>query len=403
MRDSNIVSLSADGGVQIKEMELNALLEVTQAINNNLSESALYKIYKFTLLGNLGIGNLALFVLDDDWTCKVSFGTQADFTSMHLPESFHTLNESRGLSTADVGFEEFGQVFPVMHKQKLLAVLFIGNLPETTNTTFLMALTNIIIVAIENKKLARRELEQEAFRKEMEIARQVQHFLFPKDLPCTDQLDIAASYFPHNEVGGDYYDYIPIDDDQFLVCIADVSGKGVPAALLMSNFQASLRMLLRKTDDFNEIVAELNRQVHRNGNGEIFITFFAAIYNYSTGVLRYVNCGHNPPILRYREELEMLEDGTTVLGMFDPLPFFTEGQTLLEETFSLYSYTDGITETLNEHDEEFGQERFVELVKACCRNDLTGFNKKVIASLDEFRGNIPYKDDITLLTCKVTV
>ncbi|MEQ9300595.1 MAG: PP2C family protein-serine/threonine phosphatase [Cyclobacteriaceae bacterium] len=403
MIDQKATSLSPKEDLQIKQMELNALLEVTQAINNNLAESALYKIYRFTLLGNLGIGKLSLFVLDQEWTCKVSFGTKVDYSDHHLPESYHELNASRATNQSDTGFEEFGQLFPIMHKQKLLAVLFIGNLPETANTTFLMALTNIIIVAIENKKLARRELEQEAFRKEMEIARQVQHFLFPKDLPSTDILDIAASYFPHNEVGGDYYDYIPIDDDQFLVCIADVSGKGVPAALLMSNFQASLRMLLRKTDDFEEIVFELNRQVNRNGNAEIFITFFAAIYNYSTQKLRYVNCGHNPPILRMGEELSLLEVGTTVLGMFDPLPFFTEGNVDIVDTFSIYSYTDGITETLNEEDEEFGQERFIDLVKACCKNDLAGFNKKVISTLDEFRGATPYKDDITLLTCKVSV
>ncbi|MEM8895195.1 MAG: PP2C family protein-serine/threonine phosphatase [Bacteroidota bacterium] len=403
MREGNMTTTIPDSGLKIKEMELNALLEVTQAINNNLSEDSLYKIYKFTLLGNLGVRKLALYVLDDKWECKVNFGTSKSYTDEELPESYHILKEAWTINDADLGFEEFTEVLPILHKKKLLAVVFIGDLPDMASSTFLMALTNIIIVAIENKKLARRELQQEAFRKEMEIARQVQHFLFPKDLPSTDQLDIAASYFPHNEVGGDYYDYISINNDEFLVCIADVSGKGVPAALLMSNFQASLRMLLRKTDDFNEIVAELNRQVHRNGNGEIFITFFAAIYNYKARVLRYVNCGHNPPIFRTGDELSMLEDGTTVLGMFDPLPFFTEGQMPIEGTFSIYSYTDGITETLNEEDEEFGQDRFMDMVKECCQNDLAGFNKKVIAGLDEFRGDTPYKDDITLLTCKVTV
>lgn len=403
MTDQNASSLGTRGDLQIKQMELNALLEVTQAINNNLSESDLYKIYRFTLLGNLGIGKLALFVFDEDWICKVSFGSKQNYSTQHLPEIYHQLHKARAIGTSDAGFEEFGQVFPVMHKQKLLAVLFIGNLPETTNTTFLMALTNIIIVAIENKKLARRQLEQEAFRKEMEIARQVQQFLFPKELPCNGRLEIAASYFPHHEVGGDYYDYVPIDDDQFLVCIADVSGKGVPAALLMSNFQASLRMLLRKTDALDEIVNELNKQVNRNGNAEIFITCFAAIYNYKTGQLRYANCGHNPPILHTQDDLVLLEDGTTVLGMFDPLPFFTQGALTMSNSFSMYSYTDGVTETLSESDEEFGQERFIQLVHSCCKNDLAGFNDAVIDALDQFRGTVPFKDDITLLTCKVNV
>ena len=107
---------------------------------------------------------------------------------------------------------------------------------------FIQALSNIIIVAIENKKLVRKQLPQESFRKEFEIASDVQQFLFPDKLPNTDLLKIEASYFPHDMVGGDYYDYIPINKNQFLICVADVSGKGIPAALMMSNFQASLNV-----------------------------------------------------------------------------------------------------------------------------------------------------------------
>jgi sigma-B regulation protein RsbU (phosphoserine phosphatase) len=103
---------------------------------------------------------------------------------------------------------------------------------------FIQALSNIIIVAIENKKLARKQLEQEAFRKELEIASDVQQFLFPDKLPNTERLKMEASYLPHDLVGGDYYDFIPINKNQFLLCVADVSGKGIPAALMMSNFQA---------------------------------------------------------------------------------------------------------------------------------------------------------------------
>ena len=134
---------------------------------------------------------------------------------------------------------------------------------------FIQALSNIIIVAIENKKLANKQLAQEAFRKELEIASDVQQFLFPESLPNTDILKVEASYLPHDIVGGDYYDYIPINKNQFLICIADVSGKGIAAALMMSNFQASLRTLcFSQTPNLTDIIEALNFQVLENTKGE---------------------------------------------------------------------------------------------------------------------------------------
>jgi sigma-B regulation protein RsbU (phosphoserine phosphatase) len=391
--------------LKLKELELNALLEITRSINNNLSEAALYKIYHFTLLASFDIKKLALYVFDSEWHCKVNFGTKNDYRNIPLPDHFR-----QGFDLAEyklqeqTQFKEFGIVFPVLHKTTLLAVVFIGQLKNEATTNFLEAITNIILVAIENKKLAKRELERESFRKEMEIARQVQQFLFPKNLPKTNQLEIAAAYQPHHEVGGDYYDYIPIDKDQFMVCIADVSGKGVPAALLMSNFQASLRTLLKKTSDLLEIIHYLNDQIRENGNGEIFITFFGAIYNTNTHTLRYVNCGHNPSVLYIPEtqQTSLLEVGTTVLGMFNPLPFISMEELNNLSNFSLFNYTDGITETQNADNEEFGIQRYIDLVTMHQNKEISVFNDTVIEELTKFKGEKTFKDDLTLLSCKMS-
>lgn len=391
--------------LKLKELELNALLEITRSINNNLSEAALYKIYHFTLLASFDIKKLALYVFDNEWHCKVNFGTKNDYRTIPLPDHFHQgFNIAEYKLQEQTQFKEFGIVFPVLHKTTLLAVVFIGQLKNEATTTFIEAITNVVLVAIENKKLVKRDLERESFRKEMEIARQVQQFLFPKDLPKTKQLEIAAAYQPHHEVGGDYYDYIPIDKDQFMVCIADVSGKGVPAALLMSNFQASLRTLLRKTSDLIEIVHYLNEQIRENGNGEIFITFFAAIYNTNSHTLRYVNCGHNPSVLYYNstQKTTLLEVGTTVLGMFNPLPFISMGELTDLSNFSLFHYTDGITETKNANDDEFGINRYIDLVKKHHNEDISVFNDTVIDELTKFKGEKAFEDDLTLLSCKMS-
>lgn len=393
----------------LKELELNALLEVTQAINNNLPEESLYKIYKFTLLADFNVRKLALFVFGEKWECKVNFGVSNDFCQNNLPHDFSDLTKAVELKNRDGNFGEFDLAIPVLHKKRLLAVVFVGELKKDglgeimrSGTTFLEALTNIILVAIENKKLASKQLEQEAYKKEMEIAKQVQQFLFPKDLPSGKGLDIAAKYLPHKDVGGDYYDYIPLSKGKFIICIADVSGKGVPAALMMSNFQASLRTLVRKTEDLKEMVEDLNDQINFSGNGEIFITFFIALFDSGSEVLEYINCGHNPPVISLNGgNAQLLDKGTTVLGMFCPLPFNTLGTFEGIKGFNLFCYTDGLTESVNDNDDEFGAER----IEGTFSRNLTvspdEMNNYILNEVDKFRGDNAYRDDVTLLTCRV--
>lgn len=395
---------------KLKELELNALLEITQAINNNLPEASLFKIYDFTLRGNLRIQKMALYVLDNTWKCTVNFGTTMDCFAQPLDESFLENKMLTEIEGRDDVFGEFDFLIPVYHKAKILAIVFIGGIPggddedtKKSSVRFIQALSNIIIVAIENKKLARQQLEQEALRKELEIASDVQQFLFPDKLPYGTGLKIEASYLPHDRVGGDYYDYIPINENQFLVCIADVSGKGIPAALMMSNFQASLRTLVRQTPNLVEIVNELNYQVLENAKGEKFITFFAAIYDHKLKTLVYINSGHNPPFLVTKKGVEQLDEGSTVLGAIHPLPFVNEGFITDLDDFLLFCYTDGVTETSNDTHEEFGPERLLEYFENNTHEDLKTIHQDIIINLDEFKGDQGYHDDITMLSIKVSV
>ncbi len=391
--------------LDIRDLELNALLEITQAINNNLSEADLYRIYKFTLLGDLKLKKLAMFVLNDFWESKVDFGvSDVNWKEVTLPEKYKVIEEAEPVND-NFPFSEFDLVFPVRHKNRLLAVVFLGGKEEEVfvETTFLRALTNILIVAIENKKLARRQLQQEVYKKELEIAKKVQNFLFPKSLPKEEKLKVEAVYLPHFDVGGDYYDYIKISDNKFLICIADVSGKGVPAALLMSNFQASLRALVRKTDNLDEIVKELNHATFLSSNGENFITVFIGIYSFDSKEFSYVNCGHNPTyIMQQNKKVLELNDGTTILGMFEPLPFL-ETQKIKElSSFLLFAFTDGLTETFNEAGDQFGLERLLHLLDGFKGDSITDLHQLIFKSLDDFRKDVEYQDDITMISCQVS-
>jgi len=395
--------------VERKELELNSLLEITQSINNNVPEESLYKIFNFTLRSNMNIKKLGLFVLDEVWNCKVNFGTKTNFQKLKLDDRFKLIKNIHRMDEFDeCEFHEFDMVIPVAHKSDTLALIFVGGLNIHNNhdrdesIKFIQALSNIIIVAIENKKLARKQLEQEAFRKELEIASDVQQFLFPERLPYKERLKMEASYLPHDLVGGDYYDYIPINKNQFLICVADVSGKGIPAALMMSNFQASLRTLLRQTPNLKEIVEALNYQVAENTKGEKFITFFGAIYDLSLKTMVYVNAGHNPPILMDKKNgVRLLEEGSTVLGAMNPLPFMNEGFITDLDDFTLFMYTDGLTETVNEEGQEFGLQSLLDYFDKNKEKDIKTIHQDIIVNLDGFKGRNGYRDDITMLTCRV--
>jgi len=286
----------------LKKMEVNSLLEITQAINENLDEEALFKIYDFTIRANLNVGKLAMLVYHESWNCKACFGVSQEVKNAELPDQILKINEEN-YGPFPVPYNVFDIVIPIKHKNSILAYVFATQSSESEvkiNTIFLQAISNLIIVAIENQHLTSHQIKQEAFRRELEIAKDVQKLLFPENLPYGVRLKVAASYLPHQSVGGDYYDYIPINENQFLICIADVSGKGVPAALMMSNFQASLRTLLRTTPNLTEIVEIINYQILQNAKGENFITFFGAIYDHKLNTLVYVNAGHNPPFLYNR-------------------------------------------------------------------------------------------------------
>ncbi|MBA9077900.1 MULTISPECIES: PP2C family protein-serine/threonine phosphatase [Rufibacter] len=393
--------------LNLKKLELAALLEITKAINNNLPEEALYKIYHFTLLAQLNIRRLSLFLLDEQWECKVCFGTDYNFRELALPQEIAELREITSLSKLNIDrrWHDFETVIPIIHNSRILAFVMIGNVHAYYTTlgalSFVQTLSNIILVAMENRRLERQRLAQEAVRKEVEIAREVQNMLFPKSLPNNQQVSVHATYIPHSSIGGDYYDYIPIDKDQFLFCVADVSGKGVPASLLMSNFQAGLRTILRQTTNLDTIVSELNDLIYRNAVAEKFITCFLGIYNRTTRELSYVNAGHNASILLYENNTyQLLEEGCTMLGIFDVLPFLKVTKVPVPPQSFVFCYTDGLTEVFNQEEDEFGVENTIKFLQCCRFVSSRNIHTQLLQEINAYNSGNSFHDDITLLSCR---
>ncbi|MDF2456891.1 MAG: hypothetical protein K0R51_2884 [Cytophagaceae bacterium] len=220
-------------------------------------------------------------------------------------------------------------------------------------------------------------------------------------MPQTDHLKIFASYYPNKIVGGDYYDYIPLDEDRFYVCIADVSGKGIPAALLMSNFQACLRTLVLYTSDLKDIIKRLNEQVFNHTKGEKFITVFLAYIDLKERVIRCVNAGHNPPLLLETDGHQWLDKGTCILGMFEKLPFIEEMKVDILSDVRLFAYTDGVSEVMNNKGDEFGQEGLFDFISEV--KELSDeAHLQLYDRMTAFKEDQEFPDDITYMSIVVS-
>lgn len=398
--------------LQYKQMELDSLLEVTKAINANSSEENLFKIYGFILQAQMKVNRLVvLYKVDDNWKCMHKIGAEdVSEKSLTVDESWSKIQESVELEDTDLELKEhFDYLLPISHKSKVLAFVLLGKLEAYLNDSldnrlnFIQTITNIIVVAIENKRLFRQQIEQERMEREMELAAKVQNMLVPNVLPKDDHVNIDAIYMPHFNIGGDYYDVVKISDNEWLVCMADVSGKGISAALLMSNFQANLRVLAKEVDiSLIDLVDKLNNRVAEITHGDRFLTFFVAKYYIAERKLEYINAGHPPPVLSDAAGVQQrLGIGTTIIGAFDKLPFIKQGCIEnMPANSKLVLFTDGLTDLENEQGELFEEDRILEFIQKQPDQSAQEFNEALLSEINEFRGTLVYTDDITVLSWK---
>lgn len=390
--------------LQINKLKLDTLLNLTTAINDNLSKNELFDIYADVLIQELRIGKLQLFTFDKEWTLAMSHGIELD--PEFDPNKLTTIKDILVLSGHEDSYlNKFGVVVPVFHKSKPLAYLLMDDFdgekievsPIIKHLSFIRTLTNIVIVAIENKKLYKENIRQAAVNRELELASKMQSMLFPDALPHNQSLDVDAFYKPHHVVGGDYYDFIELSKDEIAFCMADVSGKGVSAALLMSNFQANLRALIQRSGSLFDLLVELNQKVIQSAHREKYITLFIAKYHLRTRRLNYINAGHIPPLIVSKGKVTELTNGATVLGMFDELPSIQEGNLSVDPNSFLLCYTDGLIEVENSDNEAFGINRLKSTVLRSTGSDISNSIQSIYQAADNFRGDKDYPDDITLL------
>ena len=282
--------------LQAKKLQLHWLLQISKAINYNFTTKQLLDVYEHVLRSQLQVDRLALLIHEHQWKCALLYGTDKGFHDFDLAKILEELNHVHNLEMEkELWIKSFDTIIPVFHKDQVLAYALIGEVKETVIpkknelVPFIQTITNLIVVAIENNIVTGEKIRQAGIKKELELAAQMQTMLFPVSLPDNEKYELHATYLPHQEVGGDYYDFIQVKEDEFVFCMADVSGKGIPAALLMSNFQANLHAYVMHNTSLPDLVKQLNASVYNSAKGEKFITFFIGRYNSTKRELQYVN------------------------------------------------------------------------------------------------------------------
>lgn len=345
--------------VRLYKDRLNLLLDLAQTINEDHSIEDLLSEFEILLREELNVGKILVFTLSDKgWMNLLNSGvSKAEVDEINIERDLlrYKQIENITLSPPD-NLRGFDAIIPLHHRFKAIGYVLIGDLeeeregisPTIKHLKLIQIISNLIIVFIENKRMQKASLEQETFRREMELASRIQNQLIPgpDEFPKHKKLSIHTIYLPHLSVGGDYYDFIQLGRNTIGFCVADVSGKGISAAMLMSNFQAVMRSSFTKRISLKKLINTLNQRVNASANSEKFITMVIGKYNFISRRLTYVNAGHLPPLLYDPEkgQLMNLTKGCIGLGMLDLIPVVEVGHVKITRGAKFIAFTDGLVE-----------------------------------------------------------
>jgi len=291
---------------------------------------------------------------------------------------------------------------PLWNNKDIIGIIYSDRISLLDNFSdedlkLLTLLSNLAAVKIENAKLIEQKIEKEKMEKELDLAAKIQEDFLPKQSPKLKNYEIAGSNVPCYQVGGDYYDFIPIDDDRLGIVIADVSGKGVGASLLMASLRAALQSELYPEYKIQEMARKLNDFVHRSSSPNSFITFFFCELNKKNGELSYINAGHNPPlVLDKKGQVRRMESCGLCLGMFPEVDYEVK-KVILKPGDTTVLFTDGITESRNKDNKEFEEGRLIKLLQKHSKLSAVKLLEKINEEVDKFTAGAEKMDDQTLV------
>ena len=408
----------ANRSLDRKIQELNTLFDLSKEFNIGLDEKRVVRLVTFALLGQIGVQSYAICIRNEEELNIIASrmdGSAAlkeillDLCDLTKSSTTHDMLKMKAYRIAAAKLIKMGiaAVVPMHIQQKTNGMILLGErlrggVYSQADLEFLYSLGNLAIISIENARLFKTALEKQRMEDELNIAREIQQGLLPENLPSIPQFDIAALTISSKEVGGDYYDVITRKQDEYVLAIGDVSGKGTPAALLMANVQAALRALAPLCLSVADTTGQINDLTCANTRGgSRFITFFWGILDAKTLQFRYTNAGHNPPyLLRKNGTMEKLEEGGIILGIFKTTTPYAEASVMLLPGDVLVMYTDGVSEAMNQNNEQFTEERLEAVLKKSTHHTAKDIIQQIQKELENHTQATPQSDDITILVLK---
>lgn len=411
-------------GARAEIERLRTLIEASKLINSSIDDEDLFESILMVARNELDVERGTLYFLDHErqeiWS-KIASGLES--AEIRLPvgkglagtvaatgepivihDAYRDPRFDRS-SDAKSGFLTRSMLcVPIRNRgQKIVGVLQLLNKRTgefgSDDLDFLASLSENMAIAMENAMLHKSEIEKNRMERELQLGREIQSRLFPVPPSDVKSTRLAAMSHACYEVGGDYYDFITTQKGKLGVVIADVSGKGVAAAIIMSSVQAALRIAAPFSESLSDLAERLNEMLYRTAGGKKYVTLFCGIYDQETGALRYVNAGHNPPIICRGGEVSMLDSTGTPVGLF-PTQKYEEGETVIAPGSTLCLYTDGFVEAENPEGEELGMEFWVEMVRDACELDVDEMPSTLLARVNRFESGAMPTDDKTIVVLR---
>jgi sigma-B regulation protein RsbU (phosphoserine phosphatase) len=410
----------ADFELRTRLVELESLYDLGLSLSGQLDIAALGDevLFRSISLTDAGKGTLILFREDGTPLLERSLGGQLlpaeQLASWDLPEGETVINNAAAtVPTAGVRLASCEKCLavPISVSGRRLGILAVADkesrdgrvLDFTAADARLLSLfANQAAAAIETARLHQAAIEQERLERELELAAAIQREILPRSLPEVAGVELAASNLPTRQVGGDYYDLFPLSRGRLGFVVADVSGKGIPAALLVSTVHAAVHLQIDEARTVAELVWRLDRHLQRYAAARKFLTLFFGLFEPDTGLLTYVSAGHNPALLQPAggRMIHLASTGVP-LGMLPQASWRQETVTLSPGDL-LCVYTDGLTEAVNAQDEEFGLERLSAIVAAGAGSPLKSLRDRILGEVAGFARDVPQYDDQTLLLLRRT-
>ena len=389
---------------------LSSLFELGKEFGLLTEEARISKLLAYSLLGHFLSSVYAILIFENgkgkvlDTTIPKVKETVDHLAALGIDK--HYLGEEVATLHEDLPGLKVEIVVPMKMQNATKGLIMLGKrannqLYAANDIEFIYSIGSLAIISLENKRLFREALEKQKLEEELELAKDIQQNLLPKEIPQMKRFEIAATSISSKQVGGDYFDIIKKDDRHHYIAIGDVSGKGVPATLLMANLQAFLKSICTQNVEISDATGTINNLVTENTTDGKFITFFWGILDDETGSLTYVNAGHNPPLLVRNGEIRYLDKGGIIFGVMPTIMPYASETVELQDDDLIVLFTDGVTEAKNPEDDEFSDEKLESLVKEAASGNAGQVLEKIREEVHKFANGAFQSDDITIIVVKV--